>query len=280
MSKPCKQCPVALTIAGSDSGGNAGIQADLRAFHVFGVHGCTAITALTAQNPTSVSHVHPTTPENLTAQLSQISAAYNVGAIKTGMLVNASLIEAVHRHLQDSPIPLIIDPVMIATSGAKLIDDDAIAALKDLLHHATLITPNIPEAYALAERTTPINDQFSMIDTAHGLAHSYQCAILLKGGHSASHPAQDIFYDGHATYLIQTPTVHNPISTHGTGCSLSAALAAAISRDPTAPLLDAIIAAKAYIYAAIQGGVRIGPHDGVLGTPTSIDTSIVSVETI
>lgn len=267
---PVPLSPVALTIAGSDSGGNAGIQADLRAFHVFGVHGCTAITALTAQNPLGVSHIQPTSLENLTAQLNRICTAYTLGAVKTGMLVNVELINVVIAAVEQYAIQnIVIDPVMIATSGAKLIDDTAIKALTALCHHATLITPNVPEAEVLLGATSSITPQ-TMQSSAEALAARFNCGVLLKGGHNHNQPAHDIFTCKGETYSLSTPVVENPISTHGTGCSLSSALAAILACDPKKgkDILNVVIFAKAYIYEAIRTGVYVGEGSGVLGMPT------------
>ena len=255
----CPQ-PVALTIAGSDCGGNAGLQADLRAFHGFGVHGCTAVAALTAQNPSGVTGVSPVTPEFLRLQLDAIFDAYAVKAIKTGMLQNAGLIETVARTLRrHRKIPLVVDPVMIATSGASLLEAAAVNALvRRLLPLATLITPNLPEAAVLLGR--PVADAASAGEAARELAARFHCAVLVKGGHDAAHPAGDALCVGRKLFRVSTPVVRQPLSLHGTGCTLSAAIAAALATGCSLP--DAVVEGKAYVYEAIRTGRGVGPHAG------------------
>jgi hydroxymethylpyrimidine/phosphomethylpyrimidine kinase len=255
--------PVALTIAGSDSGGNAGIQADLRAFHGFGVHGCTAIAALTAQNPAGVAGILPATPKFLQQQLEAIFAAYRVNAVKTGMLQSADLIAVVAAMLKrHAGIPLVVDPVMVATSGARLLEDAAIGVLKRrLLPLATLITPNIPEAEVLLKR--PLASAVELPSAATELSQRFGCAVLLKGGHDRAHPASDILCTGRKLLRISTPAVRHPISTHGTGCTLSAAIAAALATGCS--LTDAVIEGKAFVYHAIRNGRTLGPRAAVLG---------------
>ena len=258
----CPQ-PVALTIAGSDSGGNAGIQADLRAFHGFGVHGCTAIAALTAQNPTGVTGVLAVAPEFLRRQLDAIFAAYDVRAIKTGMLPNAGLIETVARVMRrHRRIPLVVDPVMVATSGARLLDAAAVNALaRRLLPLATLITPNLPEAEALLGR--PVAGVEAAGQAARELAARFRCAVLVKGGHDAAHCASDALFASGRLFCIRTPVVRNPRSLHGTGCTLSAAIAAALATGRS--LTAAVVEGKAFVYEAIRHGRSLGPRATVLG---------------
>jgi hydroxymethylpyrimidine/phosphomethylpyrimidine kinase len=218
--------PVVLTIAGSDSGGNAGIQADLRALHAFGVHGCTALTALTAQNPRGVSGVLAVSPEFLARQLDAVFDAYTVAAIKTGMLATAELIEVAAERLRAhrGRAPCVVDPVMVATSGARLLESTAVAVLKArLLPLATLMTPNLPEVEALLER--PIGSLDEAADAARELHGRFGCAVLVKGGHEVVQRATDLLFDGTRLWRLTTPVVAAPLSTHGTGCALSAAIA-------------------------------------------------------
>ena len=268
--------PVALTIAGSDSGGNAGLQADLRAFHGFGVHGCTAIAALTAQNQDGVAGVLPVLPEFLCLQLEAIFSGYAVGAVKTGMLQNAGLIETAARVLRcHRGIPLVVDPVMVATSGARLLEDAAVAALKRrLLPLATLITPNLPEAEVLLG--LPLATDCDAQSAAVELARRYCCAVLLKGGHDRAHPACDLLCISRNLLRLSTPVVRKPLSTHGTGCTLSAAIAAAIATGQ--PLLKAVVEGKSFVYAAIRAGGCVGPHAAVLGMVQRRGTACVLVE--
>ncbi len=248
----------ALTIAGSDSGGGAGIQADLRAFTHFGVHGCTAITALTAQNPFGVSAIQTTTPQLISEQLSQVSAAFELAAIKTGMLVNVEIIERVIAWLKETELkcPLIIDPVMVATSGARLIDAEASEALLQLTQHATLITPNLPEAETLlGDELHTETDYLKALPTLKRITGTK--AILLKGGHNLQAMATDWFCDetGQCFKLSMRP-IENPLTTHGTGCTLSAAIAANLALGK--PLLEAILIAKSYLTGALAGCTTVG----------------------
>ena len=257
--------PCCLTIAGSDSGGNAGVQADLRAFHAYGLHGCTVFAALTAQNPSGVSAIHTLPPNFVAAQLDAVLGTYAIRALKTGMLANGGIIEAVADRLSRHPaIAKVIDPVMVATSGAKLIDDNAVATLKaKLLPLATIVTPNIPEAEALTGRR--ITCRADVCETARRLHGEFGCAVLVKGGHAVGDltDAEDTLFDGRAFAAYTMPWVGNPVSTHGTGCSLAAALAAelALGHD----LSDAVAGAKDYVHQAIANSYWVGKDCGVLG---------------
>ena len=257
--------PCALTIAGSDSGGNAGIQADLRAFHAYGLHGCTALTALTAQNPRGVRAVHVAPPAFVAAQLDAVFEMYGVKALKTGMLATADVIEVVAEKLAALPrVKKVIDPVMVATSGAKLLADDAEAALAErLLPLATLITPNLPEAEVLLGDA--IETAADVRLAAKTLARKFRCAVLVKGGHSADGAAEDVLYDGRRFRAFVRPRVKDPVSTHGTGCTLAAATAAGLALG--ASLGDAVARAKIYVYEAIKFSYHIGRNCGVLGMP-------------
>ena len=240
--------PVALTIAGSDSGGGAGIQADLRSFRDFGVHGCSAITALTAQNPHGVRAIQATEPEILRAQLEAVAEDFALGAVKTGMLLNERLIAVVADFRRALPeVPWVVDPVMIATSGARLLEPEAIARMEsDLLPFATLITPNIPEAMALLGKAEAPANVAAMRTLAERLTERQGVSVLLKGGHFAEAPALDLLVQpGCAPIELTEAAVATPLTTHGTGCALSSAIAAnlALGRD----LPTAIRTAKRYI---------------------------------
>ncbi len=266
----------ALTIAGSDSGGNAGIQADLRAFHVFGVHGCTVLAALTAQNPFGVRSILTPDAAFVADQLDAVLEVYGVAALKTGMLAVPEVIEAVaDRLLAYGRISKVVDPVMVATSGAKLLQDDAVEMLKSrLLPLATLITPNLPEAEVLLGR--PVSTRGERADAARALADAFGCAVLIKGGHAAGASAEDVLFDGQSLRLLSTPRIEDPLSTHGTGCSLSAAITASLACGQT--LLDAVVDGKAYVYESIRTSVRVGEVAAVLGTPARLPVEQVSVE--
>lgn len=240
--------PVALTIAGSDSGGGAGIQADLRAFRDFGVHGCSAITAITAQNPHGVRAIQAVEPKILRAQLEAVAEDFALGAVKTGMLLNEHLIAEVANFRRTLPaVPWVIDPVMIATSGARLLEPAAIRRMEaDLLPTATVITPNIPEAMALLGESAAPADVEAMHALAIRLAERLQVAVLLKGGHFAEAPALDLLVQpGCAPIELREERVQAPLTTHGTGCALAAAIAANLALGQ--PLLAAIREAKRYI---------------------------------
>ena len=269
---------VALTIAGSDSGGNAGIQADLRAFHVFGVHGCTVLAALTAQNPFGVRAILTPDAEFVGMQLDAVLEAYAVVALKTGMLSAPDVIETVaDRLLLYSRILKVFDPVMVATSGARLLQDDAVDMLKNkLLPLATLVTPNLPEAEALTGRSLATREEIA--DAALALADSLGCAVLIKGGHGMGPLAEDVLYDGSALYRISAPRIDAPLSTHGTGCSLSAAITASLACGKR--LLDAVVEGKAYVYESIRTGVWVGEGTAVLGTPSRLPLDRVTTETV
>ena len=260
MEKAGKSC--ALTIAGSDSGGNAGVQADLRAFHAYGVHGCTVFAALTAQNPFGVSAIYPVTPAFVQAQLKAVLGVYNIGALKTGMLATGELIEAVADALKPHPeIKKVIDPVMIATSGAKLIEDAAIAVLKrELLPLATVITPNLMEARELAGMAGEEDARL----LARVLYDKYGVGVIVKGGHSEDRKESiDVLFDGRSLHEFGAPRLENPISTHGTGCSFAAAIAAELTLG--SPLEEAVKGAKEYVFRAIRDSYFVGENCGVLG---------------
>jgi len=269
-------CPTALTVAGSDSGGNAGIQADLRAFHIFGVHGCTVITALTAQNPNAVSGIFPVDPAFVTAQLDAVLPVYAVAAVKTGMLFSPGIIHAVAESFRKyKPAHIVADPVMVATSGAKLLDDEAIDVLvSDLLPQVSLITPNLPEAGVLCGHIPASSSE--MVAAAEKLSVRFNTSVLIKGGHDSSDLAQDVLCTPGGVFSLSSPRIKNPVSTHGTGCSLSAALTASLACGN--PLLEAVVEAKAYVFEAIRSGVFVGEKAGVMGMPRRLPVEVVRVE--
>jgi hydroxymethylpyrimidine/phosphomethylpyrimidine kinase len=242
----------ALTVAGSDSGGGAGVQADLKTFAAHGVHGVSAITCLSAQNPETVLGVHPCSPKQLARQLEAIEP-FKPKAMKTGMLFSKALIEIVVQFAIEHPrIRLVVDPVMIATSGSALLKPSAISALKKLLPHASVITPNAPEAEALSGETVrDIEDQRRVART---LFERFGCAVLVKGGHlKGAGDVADIFYDGDDEYLLTAPKIRG-VSAHGTGCTLSAAIAANLALGDS--LEDAVADAKEFITGAIANSTR------------------------
>lgn len=252
--------PVALTIAGSDSGGGAGIQADLKTFAAFGVYGCSALTALTAQNTLGVQGVHPVPPEFVIAQVDSVLADFSPAAIKTGMLANAEIIAALARRLQtlqqtENGAPaLVLDPVMLATSGDRLLQREAEARLiEQLFPLATLITPNLPEAAALLGESEAETREQSWHQAQRLLALGPQ-AVLLKGGHADGPEAADLLLtrDGAQTvFSLPRLDTHN---NHGSGCSLAAAIAAGLARGTSLP--TAVGDAKAYLHRAMDSGAR------------------------
>ena len=257
--------PCCLTIAGSDSGGNAGVQADLRMFHAYALHGCTVFTALTAQNPFGVSAIHTVPPAFVAAQLDAVLGTYDIRALKTGMLADPAIIETVADRLRPwRDIAKVIDPVMVATSGARLIAEDAIAVLKErLLPLATVITPNIPEAEILSGQR--ITGRADVRTVARRLHDAFGCAVLIKGGHAVGDlaAAEDTLYDGTDFRAYVLPRVDNPVSTHGTGCSLAAALTAELTLGHD--LATATDGAKRRVLRAIADSYYVGELCGVLG---------------
>ena len=256
--------PCCLTIAGSDSGGNAGIQADLRTFHDYGVHCCTVITALTAQNPFGVFGIEKIKADFIAAQLNAVIDTYSIAALKTGMLADPASIERISGILGDYPqIAKVIDPVMIATSGAKLIDDDAADSLKkNLLPIASVITPNVPEAEFLSG--TEITSHETLREAAKRLFDSYGRAIIIKGGHFEDSPiSADTLFDGESFFVFSAERIAQAASTHGTGCSFAAAVAAELALGKALP--SAVEGAKNYVRRAIAGSFLVGENCGVLG---------------
>jgi hydroxymethylpyrimidine/phosphomethylpyrimidine kinase len=246
--------PRCLTIAGSDSGGGAGIQADLKAFAAAGCHGTSAIVALTAQNTVGVTDVLEVPPEFVRAQLEAVLSDIGVDAAKTGMLFSAAVIETVADFLAEHPVPLVVDPVMVASSGARLLRDDAVEALTERLFPlATVVTPNVPEARAL---TAVTGLSLSLLaERVHALGAT---AVIITGGH-AEQPV-DHLYDGREHVEIPVER-HDVAATHGAGCTHSATLAAALARGLS--LVEAArVAASAAGRAVEQGLVEIGAGDG------------------
>lgn len=262
MKTSSKSVPIALTIAGSDSGGGAGIQADLHTFAALGVHGTSAITCLTAQNPRGVSGIQACTPDILRQQIAAVFAELKPVAVKTGMLFSAPLIRVVIETFRrrNAP-PLVVDPVMVATSGARLLKPAAIAVMKrELLPLATLVTPNLDEAEILIGR--PLRDVEDLRRAAKEIHARFGGAVLVKGGHLRGlAEAVDVFYDGRSEWLLTAPFVKG-VSTHGTGCTYSAAITANLALGRS--LIDSVSAAKNFITDAIGNSRRIGRHQ-VLG---------------
>lgn len=252
-----KRIPVALTIAGSDSGGGAGIQGDLKTFAAIGVHGATVIACLTAQNPGRILAVEPCRGKVLRKQLEAVFSEIPPSAIKTGMLFSSENIRIVAAFLQGRTMPLVVDPVMISTSGVRLLRSGALKTLKEkLLPRAALVTPNIPEAEILSgQKIYSIAD----MDRAAREIHSrFGCGVLLKGGHVRhAKRATDIFFDGKSRLALSAPFITG-VRTHGTGCIYSAAICAALALGQNLP--EAARAGKNFVTRAIQNSYRIGKH--------------------
>jgi hydroxymethylpyrimidine/phosphomethylpyrimidine kinase len=240
---------IALTIAGSDSSGGAGIQADLKTFSALEVYGASVITALTAQNTLGVEAVHVVPAEFVRAQMRAVAADLKVGAIKIGMLATSAVIEAVAAGLGDFPsVPVVLDPVMVAASGDPLLEADAVEALRAvLIPLATLITPNLAEAAALLGEPCA-RSEYEMAAQALKLHEAGASAVLIKGGHSEGEAAIDILFEGDQPVSFEAPRVETK-NTHGTGCTLSAAIAAELAKG--ADIAEAVGTAKTYVTEAI-----------------------------
>jgi hydroxymethylpyrimidine/phosphomethylpyrimidine kinase len=249
--------PIALTIAGSDSGGGAGIQADLRTFAAFGVHGLSAITAVTAQNTRGVSAIHTVPGAVLQAQVAAVLDDFRVGAIKLGMLATPAIARAVAAALErHRRIPLILDPVLIATTGARLATESLVGALRThLFARTTLLTPNIPEA----ERLTglAIRSEGEMRAAAAALRAQGAPAVLLKGGHLPGNAIADLLLTAHGERWFRQRRLRG--ESHGTGCSLAAAIAAGLALGR--PLEQAVEDAIGFVYRALKAGYRPGKGD-------------------
>ena len=247
--------PTALTIAGSDSGAGAGIQADLKTFAAHGVYGTSAITALTAQNTIGVGGIHVVPDDFVTAQIEAIVSDLGCDAVKTGMLGNSTIVEAVAAAVESLELPnLVIDPVMVAKSGDHLLDDEAIHAVRwTLLRLARVVTPNIQEAEVLAKMA--IKSLADMREAATRIAALKPAAVVIKGGHLAGPEVVDVLLEkGQFTEFIG-PRIEGR-NTHGTGCTFAAAIAAHLARGT--PLKEAVREAKAYVEGAMRNGIPLG----------------------
>jgi hydroxymethylpyrimidine/phosphomethylpyrimidine kinase len=252
---------VALTIAGSDSGGGAGIQADVKTFAAFGVHGASAIACLTAQNPRRVYAVEPTSPKMLGLQIEAVFSELRPAAVKIGMLFSAENVRFAASFFQKKTrLPLVVDPVMVATSGARLLKPEAIKVLvKHLLPCAMLVTPNLPEAEIL------VGSKISNVETMRAAAREiharFGCAALVKGGHlHGMREAVDVFFDGRTELLLTAPFIRG-VRTHGTGCTYSAATTAALALGYDLP--QAVELAKNYITQAITQRYCVAGHSAL-----------------
>ena len=243
---------VALTIAGSDSGAGAGLQADLKTFAALRIYGTSAVTAITAQNTLGVERVSALSADLVRAQIEAVARDFSVAAVKTGMLANAAIVDAVAASLPRAP--LVVDPVLLSSSGTPLLDDEGIAALRSkLLPRTTVVTPNLPEALVLTGHSDPR-------EAARALRDCGCSVVVVKGGHAAGPICEDLVFDG-AFHEIRGPRLETR-ATHGTGCTLSAAIAAGLAEGLGA--LDAIIRARRFVEAAMNAAGVLGGGQGPL----------------
>ena len=249
----------ALTIAGSDSGGGAGIQADLKTFQELGVFGMTAITAVTAQNTMGVHGVYPVCVEGIVKQIEAIGADLTPDAVKTGMLFNSEIIKVVaEKIMQHKWTNIVIDPVMVAKGGAPLLQEEAIEALKKyLLPLATVVTPNIPEAEVISGRKIQsLQDRKEAAKIIYSLGAKN---IMIKGGHEENEQMIDLLYDGDSFIQYESKRI-DTMNTHGTGCTFSAAITAELAKGKT--IDSALSVAKRFIQAAIENDLKLGSGHG------------------
>jgi len=247
--------PRALTIAGSDSGGGAGIQADLKTFAALGVYGMSAVTAVTVQNTTGVAGYEELSPQTVGDQIRAVAVDIGVDAAKTGMLASAGIVAAVGEAVRECGITaLVVDPVFVSKHGHSLLHDDAIAALRDdIVPQAQLVTPNLPEAAGLAG--LPVRTREDMERAAVAILALGAGAVLVKGGHLEEGPAADLYADGERTEWLEAERIDTP-HTHGTGCVLSAAITAHLARGQ--PVFEAARKGKAFVTEAIRHALAIG----------------------
>lgn len=252
--------PKAMTIAGSDSGGGAGVQADLKTFAALGVYGASTLTAITAQNTVAVTAVHEIPTDVITAQIDAVLTDIGANAVKTGMLSSSDIIECVCEALEVHGVQrLVVDPVMIAKSGDALLREDAIGSLRTrLLPLAMVVTPNIPEAEALTE-TTIVSDA-DVRRAAEAIVGMGARSVVVKGGHREG-PATDLFYDGKEFKEFTAPRF-DTVNTHGTGCTFASAVAAGLARGMV--VTDAVALAKDYVTEGIRHSFSIGQGHGPL----------------
>lgn len=251
---------VVMTIAGSDSGGGAGIQADLKTFQELKVFGTSVITALTAQNTCGVQGIYPTTPEFVAQQMTSVFEDFHVKALKTGMLFSAEIIEIVARILRLQDVQIVVDPVMIAKGGAALLQDEAVQALNSkLLPLATILTPNIPEAEVIS--CSRIQNEQDIHQAAKRILKLGVKCVVMKGGHleEADTATDTVFIEDGSTFSMQTRRI-NTQHTHGTGCTFSSAITAFLGRGYS--IQDAIVEAKKFVQLAIEHPLNIGHGHG------------------
>ena len=260
--------PLSLTVAGSDSGGGAGIEADLRTFSAFGVYGCCVITAVTSQNPRRVARIDKMSPESVRAQIDTVMECFNPPCMKTGMLGGADIMEVVAEAVARYKIRLICDPVMVATSGSSLAGEDSARTMRELLLPvADWITPNIPEAESLLADGRRISGENDLFRAAEELHRRFGVSVLLKGGHAGFSEAVDAVCREGRLYRLTSPRADvPPLTSHGTGCTLSAALAAGFTLG--APWKQVLCQAKAFVLGSLAQNVELAPGLFAMYPPT------------
>ena len=251
----------ALTIAGSDSGGGAGLQADLKTFAALGVYGTSAVTAITAQNTIGVACAAAVSADLVTAQIEAVAGDIELHATKTGMLATAAIVLAVAAAVEELDLlNLVVDPVMVAKSGDRLLDDEGVQALRvELLPRALVVTPNIPEAEVLSGMR--INSPETAREAARRISDLGPSAVVIKGGHGEGDEIVDLLFDGERFHEYRTPRIATR-NTHGTGCTFASAIAAYLALGY--PLTEATLRAQAYVAGAIRHGLSIGHGHGPL----------------
>jgi hydroxymethylpyrimidine/phosphomethylpyrimidine kinase len=251
--------PIAVTVAGSDSSGGAGIEADLKTFSALGVYGAAVITAVTAQNTRGVFAIHDVPAASITAQIDAVFSDLDVRAVKIGMLANTAAIEAVADALDRyRPHNVVLDPVMVATSGHQLLPADAVGPLRDLFARARVVTPNLPEAAKLLD-ALPARNEDEMAVQARKLLAFHPGAVLIKGGHGSGPESVDLLIDSKTCLRLTAPRLATG-NTHGTGCTFSSAIAAGLAKGLS--LEQAANEAKAYVSAAIAAADRLDVGQG------------------
>jgi hydroxymethylpyrimidine/phosphomethylpyrimidine kinase len=258
-----KKIPIALTIAGSDSGGGAGIQADLKTFAALGVHGASVVACLTAQNPKRVLGIAPVSAKMLRQQLEAVFEELPPGAVKTGMLFSARNVQVVAEFFQTLRGwrgPLVVDPVLVSTSGARLLEPKGLKALREkLLPLASLVMPNVSEAQILSGKKISTVEEMEM--AARAIHSEFGCVVLVKGGHLRNtRMATDLFFDGRNKFILSARFVKG-VRTHGTGCVYSAAICGALAQGKDLP--QAVRLGKKFVTGAIARSYRVGRHWGL-----------------
>ncbi|HET6401791.1 MAG TPA: bifunctional hydroxymethylpyrimidine kinase/phosphomethylpyrimidine kinase [Candidatus Kapabacteria bacterium] len=257
--------PVVLTIGGSDPTGGAGIQADIKTFQHFGVHGLSVITAVTVQNTRGVISTNPVSAELVEAQLNALSEEIAIGAIKIGMLTTADVVLVVSDFVKKQQVPAVLDPILASSNGVRFLEEGALEALRYTLSPlASILTPNLPEISALTR--IPVHSEAEMLQAALRLMESGVKSVLLKGGHAAGPDARDLFFDGTETEWISAPRSTKQV--HGTGCVLSSAIASGLALGM--PMRESVTAAKDFITEMIEEAVPLGHGQDIFQFTSSL----------